>query len=44
MLDKIKRFYNMGLWTDEMVRNAVEKGVITEEEYEKITGNTYEAA
>lgn len=36
MFEKIKRFYDMGLWTEEMVRNAVTKGVISEIEYEEI--------
>lgn len=37
MYEKIKRFYSLGLWTEAMVRNAVEKGIITEAEYESIT-------
>ncbi len=32
MKEKIKRWYNMGLWTEEMVMNAVDKGLITEEQ------------
>ena len=36
MFEKIKRFYNLGLWTEEMVNNAVIKGIITEEEANKI--------
>lgn len=36
MLEKIKRFYDLGLWTEEMVMNAVDKGVITEGEYKNI--------
>lgn len=39
--DKIKDFYDRGLWTKEMVRNAVVKGKITAEEYEVITGEDY---
>ena len=39
--DKIKDFYDRGLWTKEMVRNAVVKGKITAEEYELITGEAY---
>lgn len=38
MFEKIKKFYKLGLWTEEMVRNAVEKGVITENEYKAIVG------
>lgn len=36
MFERIKKFYNLGLWTNEMVKNAVDKGVITEDEYTKI--------
>lgn len=36
MYERIKRFYDLGLWTEAMVWNAVEKGVITESEYKQI--------
>lgn len=36
MFEKIKRFYDLGLWTEEMVKNAVDKGVITEEQCNEI--------
>lgn len=36
MFEKIKKWYKQGLWTAEMVRNAVTKGVITEEQYREI--------
>lgn len=36
MVEKIKRFYSMGLYTDEMVHMFVEKGIITEEQYREI--------
>ena len=36
MFEKIKKFYNLGLWTKEMVKNAVDKGAITTEESEEI--------
>lgn len=39
--DKVKSFYNNGLWTDEMVRNAVVKEWITPEEFTIITGGKY---
>ena len=32
MYEKIKRWYQQGLWTEEMVNNAVKKGVLSEEE------------
>lgn len=37
MFEKIKRFYDLGLWSEEMVRNAVIKKVITADEYKQIT-------
>jgi len=39
---KIKRFYDGGYWTKQMVADAVEKGKITEKEYKKITGEDYD--
>lgn len=41
MFEKIKKFYNMGLWTKEQVRSAVDKGAITPEEYKEITGEEH---
>ena len=38
MYEKIKEYYNTGLWSEERVRNMVIKGVITEEEFYDITG------
>lgn len=38
MKEKIKAWYKFGLWTKEMVRNAVIKGKLTEEEYLEIVG------
>lgn len=43
MYDVIKRNYERGLWTKEMVRIAVKKGVISPEQYKEITGEDYEA-
>lgn len=42
MFEKIKKWYESGMWTKKMVRNAVIKGKITEEEYTEITGEEYE--
>lgn len=42
MFEKIKKYYEEGLWTKEMVRNAVKKGKITVEQYKLITGEDYE--
>lgn len=36
MYEKIKKWFSMGLWDAEMVGYAVEKGVITEEQYKAI--------
>lgn len=41
MFEKIKKWYKQGLWTADMVKNAVDKGVITEEQYSEITGKKY---
>lgn len=37
MFEKIKKFYDMKLYTDEQVRNFMVKGVITEDQYQEIT-------
>ena len=37
----IKRNYERGMWTKPMVAKAVLKGIITAEQYEVITGETY---
>ena len=36
MYEKIKRWYKQGLWTAEMVQNAIEKDVITVDQALKI--------
>lgn len=36
MKEKIAKWYKLGLWTEEMVLNAVQKGVITEQEANEI--------
>ena len=38
MKEKIKKWYEQGLWTAEMVRNAVVKGKLTDDEYREIVG------
>lgn len=42
MFERIKKWHSMGLWTEEMVKNAVDKGVITEEQCNEILGITEE--
>jgi hypothetical protein len=34
----IKRNYELGLWSIQMVRLALEKGIITHEQFKEITG------
>jgi len=38
--DRVKMYYDKGLWSKERVYNVVGK-VITVEEYEEITGESY---
>ena len=38
MKDKIKRWYECGLWTAPMVEQAVAKGILSREEAGEITG------
>lgn len=38
MKDKIARWYNLGLWTEAMVMNAVDKGIITQNQAAEILG------
>ena len=37
----IKKNYDRGLWNKLMVKMAVRKGIITEAEYQEITGEAY---
>ena len=37
----IKHNFDKGLWTADMVRLAVRKGVITREQFKEITGQSY---
>lgn len=39
--ERIKYYFNAGLWSAPMVKNAVKKGVITKEQYKEITGKNY---
>ena len=43
MKNKIYKWYKQGLWTAEMVANAVEKGIITAGDFKEITGEDYSA-
>ena len=37
----VKKNYEKGLWTKQLVRMAVKKGVITQEQYKEIIGEDY---
>lgn len=39
MFEKIKKWYKQGLWTEQMVMNAVEKGILTEDQANEILGD-----
>ena len=39
--DMIKRNYERGLWNKAMVRLAVRKAVLTQEQYQEITAEAY---
>ena len=39
--EKVKKYYDSGFWNKKMVKNAVIKGWITEDEYEEIVGAPY---
>lgn len=41
MFEIIKKNYERGLWTKQMVAVAVKKGVITPDQYKEITGEDY---
>lgn len=43
MLDKekVKNWYKWGIWTKEMVANAVAKNKLTADDYKEITGEDY---
>lgn len=40
--EKVKYYYDNGLWNIGRVKKAVAKGWITEEEYKEITGEDYQ--
>lgn len=41
MFEKIKKYYNEGLWNETRVRNMVIKEIITAEQFQEITGKEY---
>ena len=40
--ERVKYYYEAGLWSKVMVKMAVRKGVITKEQYKEITGDDYQ--
>lgn len=40
---RVKKWYDLGMWNLEAVKNAVKRGWITAEEYKEITGENYDA-
>lgn len=38
---KVKRYYDMKMWDEPRVRNAVKMGWITEDEFREIAGKDY---
>jgi uncharacterized XkdX family phage protein len=43
MYRKVKRLYDLGLYTAEQVKDFADRGKITPEQYEEITGEKYES-
>lgn len=41
MFEKVKRFYDMGLYSNAQVARFVNKGKLTADEYQTITGEVY---
>lgn len=43
MFEKVRKFYNLGIYKDEQVAAFVEEGKLTAEQREEITGKAYGA-
>ncbi len=41
MFEKIKKWYEQKLWNEKMVRTAVEKGILSFEQFKEIVGHDY---
>ena len=39
--ERVKYYFEAGLWSKPMVKMAVRKGIITKEQYTEITGEEY---
>ena len=42
MKERIMKWYKLGLWTETMIQDAVDKGVITEDDMAEILGEKEE--
>ena len=40
--ETIKKYFTLGMWSERMVANAVKKGIITAQQFNEITGKTFE--
>ena len=40
--EEYQKYYDLGIWSEKKIHNAVTKGKLTSEEYKSITGKTYE--
>ena len=38
---QVQRYYELGLWSEVRVKNAVKKGALSAEEYAQIVGKEY---
>ena len=38
MYEKIKKYYEQGLWDEQRMREAVARGILTPEQFKEITG------
>ena len=38
MFEKIKKYYEKGVWSEQRVREAVARNIITAEQFKEITG------
>ncbi len=41
IVKRVKEWYDLGLWDDERVRKVVERGMLSDGEYEVVTGKAY---
>lgn len=39
--EMVKKYYKTGMWSEKRVRDSVEKGWITKNDFEQITGKKY---